>query len=135
MSGDMAAAVGQALTSRKDPDPRDGGAAALALHYAGLMDAAAPAAKYRRHLEVVSRALAGAPLEEDDPEEALQAIATALAEHTVASDLGPKLLAVLGGLGLTTAARGISRGEVKSGPRNPLQVLKQQRTERLRTAG
>lgn len=134
MSGGMAGAAREALSARTAPDPRDGAAAALALTYAGLMDEAAPAGKYRRPLEVLHRSVAGLALQEDDPHEALQLIATALAEHTVASDLGPKLLAVLAGLGLTAAARGEQRGEgKKSAPRDPLDELKAKRAERLRS--
>lgn len=132
MSGDMAAAVHRALAGRKDPDARDAGTEALALTYAGLMDEAAPAGRYRRHLETLSRALAGTSLEEDDPAEALQLITTALSEHAVASDLGPKLLAALTGLGLTTAARGIARGEGRPGAAvNPLDELKAKRAARI----
>jgi hypothetical protein len=136
MSEGMRAAVTGALAGRTAPDPRDGAAAALALQYAGLIDQAAPGAKYRRPLEVLARTVAGMPFEEDDPGEALQVIATALSEHTVASDLGPKLLAVLAGLGLTTASRGEQRGEgKKSAPRDPLDELKAKRAERLANRG
>jgi hypothetical protein len=132
----MAAATRAALASRKEPDPRDGAAAALAVHYGELIDAAAPAGKYRRPLEVLARTVAGLELEEDDPAEALQLIATALAEHSVASDLGPKLMAALGGLGLTAASRGEQRGEgKKDAPSNPLDQLKAKRAERLKRGG
>jgi hypothetical protein len=130
----MHAAVAGALAGRKDPDPRDGAAAALALRYAGLMDEPTPAGRYRRPLEVLARSVIGLELEEDDPQEALQVIVTALAEHTVASDLGPKLLAVLAGLGLTAVSRGEQRGEgKKDAPRDPLDELKAKRADRLRT--
>lgn len=134
MSEGMSPAVAAALAARKEPDPRDGAAAALALTYAGLIDQAAPAGKYRRPLEVLQRAVSGLALEEDDPFEAFQVIATALAEHTVASDLGPKLMQTLAGLGLTTASRGEQRGEGKTrAPSNPLDELKAKRAERLRS--
>jgi hypothetical protein len=132
MSEGMREAVAEALAGRTKPDPRDGAAAALALRYAGLMDDPMPAGKYRRPLEVLARTVAGVPFEEDDPGEALQVIAQALAEQTVASDLGPKLLATLAGLGLTTVSRGEQREGGKSAPSiDPLTRLKEERRLRL----
>lgn len=132
----MREAVAAALAGRSMPDARDGAAAALALRYAELMDAPTPAGKYRRPLEVLARTVAGVPFEEDDPGEALQVIAQALAEQTVASDLGPKLFNALGGLGLTTVSRGEQRGEgKKDAPANPLDELKAARARRLKDRG
>lgn len=89
------------------------GAAAIALarRYARLLDEAAPAAKYRDALGIMGRALEH--YRESEPWAAAEArridaaratIDTALAEHSVASDLGPKLLATLTALGLVLAA-------------------------------
>lgn len=129
----MATAVRAALSGRVATDPRDVAAERLALTYAELMDDARPAARFRRHLEVLSRAVAGTSLEEDDPYESFQAITTALAETTVVSDLGPKLMVTLGSLGLTAASRGEQRGEgKKSAPGDPLDELKRKRAERNR---
>jgi hypothetical protein len=130
---DMITGVRAALAGRQEADPRDAAAEALALRYAGLMDNAAPAAKYRRHMEVLSRAIAGTSLDEDDPYEAFQVVATALSEHSVASDLGPKLLAALTGLGLTTAARGGltgGGGAQSAGVTDPLDQIRQARERR-----
>ena len=127
----MASAVRRALDGRKAADPQDAGAEALALSYAGLMDEAAPAGKYRKALAVLRRTVAGVPTEEDDPDEAFALIETALAQHSVASDLGPKLLAVLSGLGLTPAARGSQKeGGKPDVPSNPLDQLRRKRVER-----
>jgi hypothetical protein len=135
--GKMLYAVRAALRGRESKDPRDAAAERVALGYAELIDAAAPAARYRKALAVISRALSGASLEADDPYEAFQAVATALAEHTVTSDLGPKLLSTLDALGLTTKARGTGTDERGAGgaakPANPLDELRARRARR--TAG
>lgn len=130
----MLAAVRAALRGRVAADPRDKAAEKLALAYAGLIDAAAPAAKYRKALAALGRAveLSG----DEDAPEALEVVRQALAEHSVASDLGPKLLASLTSLGLTVAARGGDQkgaGGKPSGqpkPTNPLDRIKQQREKR-----
>jgi hypothetical protein len=86
---------------------RDKGAVALARRYAALIDAAAPSAVYAEHLRGLEAAL--------DPEmdgrtaRHFQRIAEALAAHSVASDLGPKLLAVLNALGMTAAGRATAK--------------------------
>lgn len=132
----VAESVAAALAGRAEADPRDAAAERLALTYAGLMDEAAPARKYRKALDVLRRHLAGTGWEEDQPDEALELVAEALAEHSVASDLGPKLLSALASLGLTTASRGKSaEGGRPSDPRNPLDQLKRKREQRLTSAG
>lgn len=127
----LTTAVRAALRGRSSADPRDGAAERLALVYAELIDNAAPSSKYRRPLDVLRAVVESSDFEEAP--EALQVIVTALAEHTVASDLGPKLAAVLGALGLTTASRGEQKGEKRSAPANPLDELKARR--RSRAAG
>jgi hypothetical protein len=82
--------------------PADSAAAALTKRYAALIDEAAPAAKYRDPLTKLAAAL---DPDDETAAEALQKIRTALSEHTVASDLGPKLLAALTALGATPASR------------------------------
>jgi hypothetical protein len=131
--GRMLTAIEAALDGRTDVDPRDTATERLALGYAELIDSAAPAAKYRKALAVISRAIAGTTLEDDDPFEAFTAISTALAEHSVASDLGPKLLATLTSLGLTTAARGEQKGVKRSAPANPLDELRKRRDLRAQS--
>lgn len=96
----MRARVRAALDAQKPAD-RDVAAAELALNYARLMDAAAPRARYATAL----RWLEGLDIESEDGERARDVIRAALAEHSVASDLGPKLLAALTELGLTPRAR------------------------------
>lgn len=114
--GPMLRAVTTALDAL-DHSPRDTGAVALARRYAELIDAAAPAAKYREPLDGL-RALVDAY---QDPRGSryLDKIADALAAHSVASDLGPKLLAVLTALGMTAAGRGIPIGGGQGVPAAP----------------
>lgn len=106
MTRAVAAAIRAAATTT---DKQDEGAKALARRYAVLIDEATAAAKYGEPLRVLARVVAAA----EDPEaaaKAYQKIADALAEHSVASDLGPKLLQALTALGLTPAARGTKQG-------------------------
>lgn len=124
----MAEAVGAALATIKDR-PQDAGAVELCRRYAALIDNAAPAAKYRKHLDVLRVALADAS---EPAAEALERVVEALAEHSVASDLGPKLLATLSALGLTLAGRGsgATNGGAHEPARNPLDELRARREHR-----
>lgn len=88
----------------------DHGAIALAKRYAHLIDEAAPAANYGEPLRVL-----GLTVHTKDERQALQRITDALSAHSVASDLGPKLLTTLTALGLTPAAR-LAKGGDTSGP-------------------
>lgn len=106
-SGPMSRAVTSALQDAK-PAARDAGAVALAKQYAALIDEAAPAGKYRKALDALERVAAAS--DDDGAAEMLRTISTALAEHSVASDLGPKLLAALTALGLTLAGRPAVKG-------------------------
>ncbi len=110
--GPLARAVGSALTAASTA-PEDAAAVALVRRYAALIDDAAVAAKYRRPLAALRRA--AALLGDDDTAEALDKITEALAAHSVASDLGPKLLAALTALGMTAAGRN-ARGGGTGGP-------------------
>lgn len=105
--GPMARAVAEALATIK-ARPEDAGAAELCRRYAELLDAATPSSVYRRHLRAIHTALTTG--EPDDAYEALEKITDALAAHSVASDLGPKLCAALTALGLTLAGRGAGKG-------------------------
>jgi len=133
----MSSALRRAMRDRAGP-PRDAAAEGLALHYARLIDQAAPAAKYRKHLRALAGALArygGA--DRDDALEALDALTVALGEHTVASDLGPKLLGVLVGLGLAGRPAGKDDPrEQQQQPANPLEAIRdevaQQRAKHAR---
>lgn len=84
------------------PAERDGAAVQLAKRYAGLLDAAAVPSAFRAafaRLECL--------VETKADRNALEKIRDALGAHSVASDLGPKYLAVLAQLGMTPAARGV----------------------------
>jgi hypothetical protein len=130
----MTRAVAAALREAK-PEKLDAGAVQLARKYAGLIDNAAVAAKYRKPLEAVRSALLGAhTLEAEDAIDSFNKIADALAEHSVASDLGPKLLATLTSLGLTPAGRGAKGGQNGVPVANPLDELKARRASRAERA-
>lgn len=102
--GPMATAVAAALATITAARPEDAGAIELCRRYADLLDAATPRSTYVRHLRAIETALdaSGASAE---AHESFQRIADALGQHSVASDLGPKLLAALTALGLTLAGR------------------------------
>jgi hypothetical protein len=106
--GPMGRAVAAALRAA-DKQDRDGAAVALAKRYAALIDDAAPLAKYREPLERLRMAVE----ECSDPGAGkhLDKIEAALSAHSVASDLGPKLLDVLRQLGMTVAGRPAVKGE------------------------
>jgi len=134
--GPLARAVATAIAAGAD-DKRDVGAVALARRYAELIDAASPASKYREPLAQLGRAVALLDVDDATPyERALTKITDALAAHSVASDLGPKLLAALSALGLTPAARGDGKGGTAGEPAaNPLDELRARRAARTdRTA-
>lgn len=101
--GPMARAVSAALRAATDKQARDGGAVALAKRYAALIDEATVQAKYADPLKVLRRAVN----ECSDPHagKALDRVEQALAAHSVASDLGPKLLEALKQMGMTVAGR------------------------------
>jgi hypothetical protein len=134
MAGRMTQAVAAALRTIQGR-PEDAAAIALCRHYARLIDDAAPAARHRKALATLARAVA---LYDEDGKagEALQVVAGALAEHTTTSDLGPKLLTALQALGLTLAGRGAGKGASGDGnpatPRtqNPIDELRERRAAR-----
>lgn len=97
------AAALRAVTVR----PEDAGAVALARRYAGLLDEAAPKARY---VSALRRLRSYVDPGDEQAMAAYQTVADALAEHSVASDLGPKLLAVLTALGMTPGAKGGEAG-------------------------
>jgi hypothetical protein len=138
--GPLETSVAAALTARATTDPHDAAAEQLAVHYATLIDAAAPAAKYRRPLETLQRAVAlldalSGGDDQDSGEDATEALAKvrdALAQHSVASDLGPKLLAALEALQLTPRARAAAmKGGAAGEPaKSPLDELRARRARR-----
>lgn len=110
-------ALEQALTEAA-PEQRDQGAVALARRYAQLLDDAVAADKYTKALRLVGEAVEqaaadmgmGQQTRADQLLTAWDRISSALAEHSVASDLGPKLQATLTALGMTPAGRGVKAG-------------------------
>lgn len=89
----------------------DSGTVAMAVRYAELLDSAVAAEKFTRALRLVGEAVSSyaddLPLTASEQlRGAWDRISSSLAEHSVASDLGPKLLATLTALNLTPAARG-----------------------------
>lgn len=100
-AGPLERAVRRSLTTAKLP-PADAGTVALARQYAALIDAAEPSAALARAIATVETRIFPA---EPAVHEAWRRVTTALSEHTVSSDLGPKLLAALESLGLSPRAR------------------------------
>lgn len=95
-----------------DLSERDGAAAALARRYSALMDRA----------EALSEMAIG-ELIDLDPDDThshklLAKLEQAVSSQSVASDLGPKLLAVLTSLGCTLAGRGV-KGKETTGAASP----------------
>lgn len=128
-----------ALRARPGRHAQDRAAEAVALTYAALIDNAAPAAKYRKALRLLARAVDRYRGDDaDDVRDALELIATALGQHTVTSDLGPKMLAALASLAMTPAARG--RTETPDAPQqqerppSPLDELRGRRATRAARA-
>lgn len=105
--GSMSEAVKVALADTTQ-EPKDAAARALVVQYAALIDEAAPKGTYDQALKV----LAAVAKNHGGPrvEKAFQTVADALAAHTVASDLGPKLLATLLALGMAPAGRNKAEG-------------------------
>lgn len=105
----------------------DAGAASLAVRYAELLDEAVAAQKYQKALQRVGRAidLYSDNLPATAREElyaAWEKLSSALAEHSVASDLGPKLLSSLAALQLTPDARKAAAAP-KEQPAGTAQIL------------
>jgi hypothetical protein len=117
-----------------DPADMDKAAVQLARRYAGLLDNAAPASRYRVPLEKLDQAVAAAELAGVEVGDALDKIRDALSAHSVASDLGPKYLAVLAQLGLTPGARGASTAPTPAQPKGPSDELRERREQRKRAA-
>lgn len=110
-------------------EDRDGAALALALTYASLVDNAAPAARYEAALAWLGN---GCDQEDSDAAKHTRTISTALAAHTVASDLGPKLLAALESLQMTPRAR-LAAQKASTGDKpsvNPIDQLADRRRNR-----
>lgn len=108
----IAEALEGALSSANIPD-QSAGAVALARRYARLLDEPAVNAKYRTPLDCLQKVFRHyratvrlTPTEARGLDSAEATLTVALAEHSVASDLGPKLLAALTALNLTLPATG-----------------------------
>ncbi len=121
----MLPAVEQSITHAKLSDG-ERGAAALARRYAELMDAAVAEQKYVKMLRIVGAAVEQQveythnPAAARELADAWDRLSAALAEHSVASDLGPKLLAALTALTLTPASKGEKKGKGGMGDVTPI---------------
>lgn len=139
--GRLARAVGSAIAAQKT-DKLDDGTVALARTYAELIDDAAPAAKYTKSIDALRLAVdelgrSGADVDIERIEAALDVVIVALSAHSVASDLGPKLLAALTALGMTPAARKAAIGgtdgpKPRAGRTDELRERRQSRAARAR---
>ncbi len=107
--------------------PEDAGAVQLAHSYARLIDDAAPLAKYHDPLRKIA---AGLDPDDSAAADAFNKIRTALSEHSVASDLGPKLLATLTALGATPASRAAKGGQSGAPVTSKLDELRARRAKR-----
>jgi len=121
------------VKSRADADAA---VRALARRYAMLLDEAAVKQAYATALKALDKVVAHFaetwrnPSDVTRAENALATITVALGQHSVASDLGPKLLAALQQLGLTPAARKEQKGDQQPSA-DPLAEF-QQEEQRLR---
>lgn len=136
--GDQRKALERALKSVEVAD-LDAAGVGLARRYADLIDNASPAAKYRKALAILGKAIPLSVADDVDAEDLYRAwdvVTDALAQHSVASDLGPKYLATLTSLGLTPAGRG-EKGKTRNdrtGDQAKLDELRQRRVDRARRA-
>jgi hypothetical protein len=114
--------VEASLRAAQPSDGQDAATAELARTYARLIDGAAPNAALAKAIRLVASCI-----ETDDEQvvEAWRRITVALARHSVASDLGPKLLAALDALLLTPRARTAAKKAVTDAKpaTNPLDQL------------
>ncbi len=129
-AGPMLSATNLAL-SEASTLPRDGAAIELARRYAGLLDESSPLESYRVPLTRLRRLVERMGDERDKA--AFGTLADALGRHSTASDLGPKLLAVLTALGMTGAGRAARGGS--SAPAVPDQLAELRARAEARRAG
>lgn len=123
--GVLSAELATALAAAK-VEQRDRGTERLAQHYAELIDNAAPSRSYAKSIRVLGTFIDdnadilghGSPRERELME-AWDKVSTALAEHSVASDLGPKLLAAMIALQLTPASRVLKAGAAPAATEQP----------------
>lgn len=125
----------------------DAGAVALALQYAELIDRPSAKQAYAKAIRTVTDAVERSAEFMTPPNaaalmDAWDKLSSALAEHTVASDLGPKLFAVLTGLGLTPAGRAAKGAPAAGGGQvvptpgtNPLHLVQGESDGRYGRAG
>lgn len=122
--GPMEQAVAAAIAARPPAavDARDAALVALALSYARLIDEPAPAGKYAVLIEWLQTFLddADTPIKQRSH---VRMIMAALSEHTVHSDLGPKLQATLESLRLSPRVRLVGKGGSSAdGPAGPTEL-------------
>lgn len=129
--GPMRRAVNAALRTAT-LKPADGATKTLATTYATLIDEAAPKAAYDKALRVLASVVVAS--EHPEANDAFDKIRKALSAHTVASDLGPKLLATLLALGMAPAARGKDGGGPVAPVASKLDELRARREARANGA-
>ena len=118
----------------------DAGAVALSVRYAELLDDAKAAEKFTKALRLCGEAVSSYADElpitaAEQLMSAWDRITAALAEHSVASDLGPKLLASLTALGLTPAGRNaVTKGAAAPAAPAPVAELSPLQKARERAA-
>jgi hypothetical protein len=125
----MARALAEALRSRGARQAEDAAVRALARRLATLLDESAPRSTYTEPLLLLEHAVDrydGDHVEET--RRALRRVRDALGQHSVASDLGPKYLAVLTSLGLTPATSSSSEGVTGGGKLDELRDRRRRRT-------
>jgi hypothetical protein len=105
--------------------PRDVVAVALAKRYAALLDDAERLAEMAGLIEP----------ETDTQARKLASLEIAVDAQSIASDLGPKLLAVLSSLGMTPAGRGVKGGGAQGGATPVTSRLDELRNRRERRTG
>lgn len=117
-AGPIEESVAAAIAARPAAtvDPRDAALIALALSYARLLDAPAPAAKYADAMDWLDGQDAFGS-QDQATKRALKTLRSALAEHSVHSDLGPKLQACLESLRLSPKVRTV--GQLRGGNDEP----------------
>lgn len=131
MARTMIRAVSTSLKTLDDQS-RDAGAVALCRRYAMVIDNATLPTKLKKLLSTVA---AGLDPDDEEANEALEKVAAVLTEHSVASDIGPKLLAALTALGLTPAGRGGAKDGGGNEPaRTSLDELRERRARKSRAA-
>ena len=134
--GQVSDALGESLRIAKVPE-QSAAIVALTRKYARLLDNSAPNARYRKALTLLAKVMEHyaettrmSPVDERAFEEMGHTISTALGEHSVASDLGPKFLQALTTLGLAGVAEVPEAVKTGDSAADELQALRAARRAR-----